>query len=108
MQNISTKELFQNAKCDPELAAAINIDDLMLAIDNNKNEHLDNKTLTNIAEDKYIQLKKLNLSKDKTKELFSKLTEYRYIDEIYQIHKGKHVRWIRITDKNRITNTKNK
>ena len=94
-KDISTKEIFQNAKCDPELAAAINIDDLMAAVENDKNEHLDNKTLENIAEDKYKQLKSLNLGKDKTKEIFSKLSEYRFIDEIYQLHKGKHVRWIR-------------
>jgi len=95
MSKISTKEIFQNAKCDPELAAAINIDDLMAAVENDKNEHLDNKTLENIAEDKYKQIKYLNLGKDKTKEIFSKLSEYRFIDEIYQLHKGKHVRWIR-------------
>ena len=68
-KDISTKEIFQNAKCDPELAAAINIDDLMAAVENDKNEHLDNKTLENIAEDKYKQLKSLNLGKDKTKEI---------------------------------------
>ena len=93
--NLSTKEIFQNAKCDPDLASAINIDDLLIAIENDKNEHLDNKTLANIAEEKYAQLKKLHLGNEYTKELFSKLSEYRFIDEIYQLHKGKHVRWIR-------------
>ena len=57
MQNLSTKEIFQNAKCDPDLACAINIEDLLLAVENDKNSHLDNKTLANIAEDKYKQLK---------------------------------------------------
>jgi len=95
MQTLSTKEIFQNAKCDPDLASAINIDDLMMAIDNEKNSHLDNKTLANIAEDKYRQLKTMNLGKERTKEMFSKLAEYRLIDEICQLHKGKHVRWIR-------------
>ena len=93
--NLSTKELFQTAKCDPDLASAINIDDLLIAIENDKNEHLDNKTLANIGEEKYAQLKKLHLGNEYTKELFSKLSEYRFIDEIYQLHKGKHVRWIR-------------
>jgi len=95
MQNLSTKEIFQNAKFDKDLACAINIDDLLLAVENDKNSHLDNKTLVNIAEDKFNQLKKLNLGKEQTKVLFSKLAEYRYIDEICQLHKGKHVRWIR-------------
>jgi hypothetical protein len=93
--NVSIKEIFQNAKCDPDLISAINIDDLLLAIENDKNEHLDNKTLANIAEDKYKQLKNLNLGKERTKELFDKLSEYRFIDEIHQLHKGKHIRWIR-------------
>ena len=93
--NVSIKEIFQNAKCDPDLISAINIDDLLLAIENDKNEHLDNKTLANIAEDKYKQLKNLDLGKERTKELFDKLSEYRFIDEIHQLHKGKHIRWIR-------------
>ena len=96
MDKKSINEIFKDALTDPDLAAAINIDDLMAAIENDKNEHLDNKTLDHIAEDKYEQLKKLNLGKDPLKELFSKLSEYRYIDEIHQLHKGKHVRWIRI------------
>lgn len=95
MDTISVKDIFQNAKCDPDLVSAINIDDLMNAVENDKNEHLDNKTLANIAEDKYKQLKSLHLTKEHTKELFSKLMEYRAIDEIHQLHKGKHVRWIR-------------
>jgi hypothetical protein len=95
MNKLSINEIFQDALTDPDLAAAINIDDLVLAIQNDKNEHLDNKTLEHIAEDKYTQLTKLHLGKDRLKELFSKLSEYRYIDEIHQLHKGKHVRWIR-------------
>jgi hypothetical protein len=96
MSKQSINEIFQDALTDPDLAAVINIDDLVTAIENDKNEHLDNKTLEHIAQDKYTQLKKLNLGKEELKELFSKLSDYRYIDEIHQLHKGKHVRWIRI------------
>ena len=98
MNKQSINEIFKDAISDPDLASAINIDDLVLAIENDKNEHLDNKTLEHIAEDKYNNLKKLNLGKEQLKSMFSKLSEYRYIDEIHQLHKGKHVRWIRIND----------
>ncbi len=28
--------------------------------------------------------------------LYSKLSGYRFVDEVYRVHRGKHVRWIRI------------
>lgn len=98
MDKQSINEIFKDALSDPELASVINIDDLIIAIEDDKNEHLDNKTLDNIAEDKYKKLKKLNLEKEELKDMFSKLSEYRYIDEIHQLHIGKHVRWIRTHD----------
>jgi hypothetical protein len=30
--------------------------------------------------------------------LMKKLHEYRFVDEIYELHRGKHVRWIRKSD----------
>ena len=105
MNNKTINELFQNAKSDPDLVSAINIDDLMDAIENEKNAHLDDKTLSDIADDKYKQLKKLNLGKDELKTMFSKLSEYRYIDEIHQIHKGKHIRWIRTSSTHKKVST---
>ena len=96
-QNTNITELIHSYKDDPELAATLNIEELLNALENEKNEHLDNKTLENIAEEKYKQLKKIpHINSDKIKELFSKLAEYRHIDEIYQLHRGKHVRWIRL------------
>jgi hypothetical protein len=36
----------------------------------------------------------LNTTKEKKKKLCEKLKGYRYIDEIYQLDKGRYVRWI--------------
>ena len=39
----------------------------------------------------------LKLYSEKIAEICNKLIGYRFVDEIHEIHKGKHVRWIRNT-----------
>jgi HD-GYP domain-containing protein (c-di-GMP phosphodiesterase class II) len=95
-----------SAKADESLKSAINIDELLKAVENKKNSHLDNKTLADISREKYEQLVRLfDGVDDKSviQTLFTKLHEYRYIDEVCEIHRGKHVRWIRATDPKKLT-----
>jgi hypothetical protein len=100
------KEILKNAKTDPTLISNIDIDELLASIENTKNDHLENKVLMDISDEIMEEIQELSwLHSKKTPEenvadLFHKLTDYRLISEIYQIHKGKHVRWIRRTNPN--------
>lgn len=122
---MNVQEIFNNARNDPDLLSTIDIEELLNAVENDKNKHLDNKTLDDIAQEKYEQLKELakpnkisesfpgskssafelrRPSKETIKTIFSKLSEYRYVDEIFQLHRGKHVRWIRRDKPDILTN----
>ena len=53
-------------------------------------EHLEGQTIESIGREVSDSLRAHDIA-----ELQTKLTEYRYVDEIYQLQRGKHVRWIR-------------
>jgi hypothetical protein len=62
----------------------------------NDNHTILNKTYSKIKDDKNNILQKLNLSREKLKDLNSKLKNYRYIDELSDIVFGNFCRWIKL------------
>jgi hypothetical protein len=84
-------EIFDSVMHDPSLISTLDIDKLLESIENEKTDYLENKTMTSINNDIFNVLKDLSLSKD----IFDKLIGYRLVEEIHELHKGKHVRWIR-------------
>jgi hypothetical protein len=51
--------------------------------------------LKDLSEEIVDSMKNISMSTDLIAEYCSKLVEYRFIDKIFQLQKGKHVRWIR-------------
>lgn len=102
-ENINVNEIFENARKDPTLFSTIDIQNLLDSIEHEKNDYLENKTLTSVHDDTIESLKELELSEDDIKQTFKKLIEYRYVEEINELHTGKHIRWIRKTNK-KLTN----
>ena len=98
------KKIIKDAKADTELLSTIDIDELLNAVENDKNEHLDNKTLHDISQEISQEIRTLKLAKDPNKQILEKLGDYRYIDEIYQLHRGKYVRWIRRSNPEKLVN----
>ena len=104
----SVHEIFKEAQNNSELNSKIDIDDLLETVENQKNEHLINKSLEIIAKEildelttEYIPSQYKLSREDKAvkrrfvKDTYNKLVNYRVINEIFEIHRGKHVRWIR-------------
>jgi hypothetical protein len=60
-------------------------------------EHLQGQTLDSIYDSISTSLQRY-ISCEKIKSIQEKLTGYRYIDELYQLQRGKHVRWIRFKE----------
>ena len=54
--------------------------------------YLENKTISSIQ--KEIQNALSNVSTEQRNILLVKLKYYRFVDEIYQLHTGKHTRWL--------------
>jgi len=69
-------------------------------------EHLEGQTLESIRTTIHTSL--LTVYKHKNIDLnaiHTKLAGYRYVDELYQLQRGKHVRWIRIPRNTNVINT---
>lgn len=96
-QDINLNEIFENAQKDPTLFSTLDITTLLSVIENDKNDYLENKTMKNITEEIYNKISKICLPDDR-EPMCNKLIGYRYVDEIHELHKGKHVRWIRMTN----------
>jgi len=105
MNKIDINEIFENVKKDTSLLSTINIDELLKAVENEQNNYLENKTLDHLFNENMKSLNKLKLSPQKVKEICEKLIEYRFVENLSEIHKGKHIRWIKINDINtKLTN----
>lgn len=89
------KEIFENALKDPTLLSTLDIEKLLETIDKERNDYLENKTTQGIIDDIFDKISELNLPSELSKKICDKLIGYRYVDEIHELHKGKHVRWIR-------------
>lgn len=93
---INIDKIFEDAINDPSLLSTLDIDNLLTSIESTKNDYLDNKTISEITNIVHEKIEESNIPKENHNEMYKKLVGYRYIDEIYELHKGKMVRWIRL------------
>ena len=96
------QDIIDAYKDDPELQNTLEIQELI-----QKNEHisyLQNKTMESFAKEILDLLKEEFDDSDFIKTALYKLKEYRYVENICDLFKGKHVRWIRLENTPRLTN----
>ena len=103
MNNINVNEIFENALKDPTLLSNLDIDELLSSLENSKNDYLENKTLDSVNKEIFDIVTELNIDLNAKQTYCDKLIGYRVVDELHELHKGKHVRWIR-HDNNKLTN----
>jgi hypothetical protein len=103
MSDININEIFEQALADPSLISTIDVDQLLGSIEDNHNEYLENKSMEEIRQDINTYIVDLSIETEKKLQYSNKLIGYRVVEEIYELHKGKHVRWIRKTN-NTLTN----
>lgn len=94
-------KILETEKNNIQLKSTLNVTDLLRAAENVDFNYLGKHTIDDISLEIYNVLKINEIVETDIVKLCQKLTEFRYVDQIYQIHKGKYVRWIR-------TNTTNK
>ncbi len=102
-EHVDINELFENAKSDPSLFSTIDIRNLLDSIENERNDYLEDKTMTSVHEDILEVLDEQQIQDEDKDKFFKKLMDYRYVEEINELHTGKYVRWIRKTN-NKLTN----
>jgi len=92
---MNINDIFESAKKDPTLFSTIDIENILASIENVKNDYLENKTLAYIVKENFENVRSLGLDKTTMEKICNKLIGYRYVDEIHELFKGRHVRWIR-------------
>jgi len=95
MNEKDMRNIFIEALKDPSLKNTIDVDSILAAMDRTEINDLGNKSLVDLCKETYEALMQLDIDEHERAELCKKLAEYRLVDEIYKLHKGKHVRWIR-------------
>lgn len=93
MNNNEIAELYKTQINNPENNAKINITEL-LNLEKNTHHYLYDISLEIITQNIYNTINELPIESNKKHEICKKLTNYRYIDEIKDLHIGKHIRWI--------------
>ena len=84
----------------------MDIHKLLKALDDESNDTLMNFTTEKIREMNLNILKELQLTKKETLDLFNKLKDYKYVDEMSDLKYGTFIRWIPIEDPTNIHLTK--
>ena len=77
-----------------------NVEYLKLSIENENNKSIINLTSKIIKERKQEILNELHINKTLKTLYKKKLKDYRYIDEIQELHIGTHIRWIKLISDN--------
>jgi hypothetical protein len=84
----------------------MNVNNLLKALDDTTNDHLLNFTTESIRQMTWNILTELELSKKETTDIYNKLKDYKYIDEMSDLKYGMFLRWIPIEDPENIYLTK--
>ena len=84
----------------------MNVNKLLQALDDETNDTLFNFTTDKIREMTLNILKELELPKKETIDIYNKLKDYKYVDEMNDLKYGTYVRWIPIEDPTNIHLTK--
>jgi len=87
------QEIFENAKKDPSLFSSINMDELLDKIENETNDYLENKTLSDISKTIFEVLSENDI--ELIEKYCDKLIGYRYVDKICELRIGIYCRWIK-------------
>jgi hypothetical protein len=88
------QQIFEEAKRDPELLANIDLDELFEHLDTTEAGSLENTSLAEISETIFEKVKELTQNAEEVEDLCSKLAEYRYVDEVFQIQPARFIRYI--------------
>jgi hypothetical protein len=105
MNDLDINAIFESVQSDSSLLAEINIENLLKTLDTDKTSYLENKTIDDFLQENIEAVKTIdNIMPDEIKLICDKLVEYRYVENIFDLHKGKHIRWVRINSNKKLTN----
>tara|TARA_Y100000816_G_C26096512_1_gene580414 strand:- start:1918 stop:2343 length:426 start_codon:yes stop_codon:yes gene_type:complete len=81
----------------------VDIENLLVALDNDNNESIMNLTKSKMNEQKNNCLQRLQLGREKLKSFHKKLKEYKYCSDLSDLTYGNYIRWISLKDPENLT-----
>jgi len=78
--------------------AELDVNNLLKALDNEDHVNLLNTNSSQLAKEKNDILQKLHLPREELKKIHKKLNQYRYVDELSDLKYGQYLRWINISN----------
>jgi hypothetical protein len=89
-------KLIKDARADTSLQHTVNIQHILDSVDD-KNDHLENKTLEDISSEIYDTLSDIKwIPRAKLEKMCEHLLDYRLVDEVYKMHLGKVIKVLRV------------
>ena len=88
------QDIIDREQQNPDLQSTIDVQAILRAAENVESDFLNTQTTQSISDDVVQALRSSDVADTNIHELCDKLIEYRHVEHVYQIHKGKHVRWI--------------
>jgi hypothetical protein len=76
----------------------LNVDELLDALDDERNDSILKHTPEEINETKYKLFKSLNLTEEHINDLLNRLNDYRFIENIDELVEGNYIRWINLNE----------
>ena len=93
--------LIEKERNNPELQNTLDIRTILESAENVDNNYIGDHSLKTISKEIYDLMIEKEIDKDIVYKYCNSLLNYRLIDHVYHIHKGKHIRWLR---NNKLTN----
>ena len=89
------EQFIEDARKNPELQSDINIQTVLASAENVDNNYIGEHSLKTISKEVIDTLQNENIENETIYKYCNSLLHYRLIEQIYHIHKGKHIRWLR-------------
>lgn len=97
MNSFDINQIYEDVQTDNSLLADLDINVLLKTLDNEKTSYLENKTVDDFLKENMDIVKSIDgINKDHVRSICDKLVSYRYVENLFDLHKGKHIRWIRL------------
>ena len=92
-------EAFREAREDPTLLSAIDIEDVLKKTDDV--HYIDGKTVAVLSKEVFDAIHPLEISEENKQDICRRLIGYRWVDRLCDLRSGRLVRWVK---KGRLTN----
>ena len=87
--------IIENERNNPELQNTLDLDTILESAGNVDYQYIGDHSLSSITQEVFDILSEQDISKELIHKYSASLINYRLVEKVYHVHKGKHIRWLR-------------